>query len=339
VRKGLAKRPDARFRSCQEFADELDKACATTKGWKLMPRAGMLSAPTLAEAQRPRTSVAPLPPPRRPRRSETTSTVAGEPKRKGGFLPFLLAMLLAAGLLAVIGWQAAPWVLPPRPGSHAAGPQTARHPTEVPRPQDAPQAKPVQQQPAGEPAPLPPAPGTPAPQRSETDAKPSPMDPPPARQTVRDPGDGSRRLPAQAGPLQDVLVLSNPSGATARLDGVASSSCTTPCTLQAPPGRHTISFLAAGHQPEQREIIVGGSPMEIAPVTLRAAGGTLMLTSAPEGASVTVNGRRLEQVTPANLALPAGVYTITLEKDGHQASERVEIKETVTAYRKIVLGQ
>src|SRR5262249_27944962 len=43
VSKALAKKPDARYRNCQEFVDALEKACAATKGWRLMPRGGSLN--------------------------------------------------------------------------------------------------------------------------------------------------------------------------------------------------------------------------------------------------------------------------------------------------------
>src|SRR5215471_18650168 len=69
IRKALAKQADARYRSCQEFADAIDKACAASKGWQPMPRAGMLNAPTMADARSSRVGPKPLlPPPRRPQR-------------------------------------------------------------------------------------------------------------------------------------------------------------------------------------------------------------------------------------------------------------------------------
>src|ERR1035438_3329510 len=43
VRKALSKKPDARYRTCQEFIEALEKACNASKGWKLMPRGAMLS--------------------------------------------------------------------------------------------------------------------------------------------------------------------------------------------------------------------------------------------------------------------------------------------------------
>jgi hypothetical protein len=81
-----------------------------------------------------------------------------------------------------------------------------------------------------------------------------------------------------------------------------------------------------GHQIERREINVGGGPVEVPPVTFRAAGGTLYLRTAPTGASVSVDGKKLDVVTPAQIPLPVGTYTITVEKDGKSASEKVEIK-------------
>ena len=63
-----------------------------------------------------------------------------------------------------------------------------------------------------------------------------------------------------------------------------------------------------------------------------------MLSSSPPGAAVTVDGRRIDAVTPAQIPLPLGTYTITLEKDGLHAVERIEIKSGIN-YRKITLGQ
>ena len=66
IQKGLAKKPDARYRNCQEFASALETACAASKGWRPMPRDGSLNEPTAADAARPAIS---LPPARKPLRS------------------------------------------------------------------------------------------------------------------------------------------------------------------------------------------------------------------------------------------------------------------------------
>src|SRR3984957_8611558 len=42
LRKGLSKKPDGRYASCQEFIEALEKACATSQGWQSLPRGGSL---------------------------------------------------------------------------------------------------------------------------------------------------------------------------------------------------------------------------------------------------------------------------------------------------------
>src|SRR5580693_6513481 len=84
MRKSLAKKPDGRFRTCQEFADTLEKACAASPGWRPMARGGSLNAPTMADSAQPAIT---LPAGRRPVRSGGTATVDRGQKRKSGFLP------------------------------------------------------------------------------------------------------------------------------------------------------------------------------------------------------------------------------------------------------------
>src|SRR5450759_3611443 len=115
LRKALAKKPDGRYRNCQDFIESLEKACGATKGWKSMPRGGLLNEPTIADVKAPAIAVpasAALPPPRRKGRAEPKATITGETKRKPGFLWFLLGVLLVAGLLILIATQLGPWHLP-----------------------------------------------------------------------------------------------------------------------------------------------------------------------------------------------------------------------------------
>jgi tRNA A-37 threonylcarbamoyl transferase component Bud32/outer membrane biosynthesis protein TonB len=320
IRKGLAKKPDARYRTCQEFTSALEKACAATKGWKILTHGGGLSAPTVAEMPAPAVA---LPPSRRARRLETTTT--DERPRKAGFFTFVLAVLVAAGLLALIGWQAAPWIT--RSG------------------QKAPPAAEAQPQPPAEPTPTPTAPPQQAAAPPPEEAKPSPMTPVEAdrKAEAKAPVDATE---AKAAPKnarlaevpQSVMIISSPGGATATLDGRQDASCRTPCALDAPPGRHSISVTLPGYNVERREVDVGSSPIELPAFVLRAPGGTLMLSSAPSGAAVLVDGRATGQTTPAEVKLTAGTHKITVQKDGREGSQTVEIKTGISSLR-ILLGQ
>ena len=358
LRKAMAKKPDARYRTCQEFIETLEKASTASKGWRALPRGGLLHEPTSSDVPAP---VAPtLAPPRRPRRTDAaSSTATTTTRRKSGFLPFLLATLVAAGLLILIGWQAAPWMMP--------GAQTASHESQSVPPKD--------RQPAPIPVapPVVPSPTTPSPE----DAKPSPVGPPPeAAKPIEDPKPPEvtkpaeitkpaeatkpaevkqseevsrppaavKRLPAAPAKvardvvLQDVNVTSSPGGATASLDGNPNAICSTPCILKAAPGRHTLVISLAGYQMERHEFLVGTGPLELAPVFLRAVGGTLMLTSDPVGAAVSVNGKRINMLTPAQIPLAPGTYVITIEKDGRRSTQTIEIHDGIN-YSKIPLGQ
>ena len=350
LRKGLAKKPDARYRNCQDFVDSLEKACSASKGWKLMPRGGLLNAPTMADMKAPPLAVAApaaavlLPPPWRKSRAEPAVTTTTEVKRKPGFLGFLLAVLAAAGLLALIGWQAAPWLMPGRQSSDSGERRAAAPKEESPvpaalpatAPAVAPAAAPVD----AKPSPLGVAEVGQADPRATLPAKSAPEPSTPAPPGPPAPTPKSERPPAsvRAGVPQEVMFTSSPAGATATLDGNPSMACYTPCSLNAAQGRHTLSVVLPGHQIERREFTVGAGPLELTPVVLSPVGGTLWLTSVPDHAAISVNGKRIDQFTPARIPLGLGVYSIMIEKDGRQATEKVEIKNGMTR-REIILGQ
>jgi serine/threonine-protein kinase len=316
LRKSLSKEPDARYPTCQEFAGSLEKACAASKGWKTMPRGGSLNEPTMADSAKP---VVTLPPARRTRLAEATSAAEGVERRTAGFLTFLLAILVAAGLLALIGWQAAPWLS----NQVQATKPPAPPPVEAAPPATTPVPVPVEPKPS----PMPPPSTTPA-ETANT--------PPAGRPLGPERKPSAKPAPAIAA-TQPVSIISSPAGATATLDGNPEKDCKAPCSLDATRGRHTISITMPGYQIEHRDVDVESSPVETLPVILRPLGGTLLLASVPAGAAISVNGRRIPQVTPAELALSPGTYTIAIEKDGKQASATVEIRNGAITHQRIVL--
>jgi serine/threonine protein kinase len=367
LRKGLAKKAEARYRTCSEFIDALEKACASTKGWKPMPRGGSLNAPTMAESAQPAVT---LPPGRRPVRSGGTATVDRGQKRKSGFLPFLAAILMAAALLALIGWQ--------------AGQPTAPHTGEATQPQQPPATAPTGNTPAGtqdtaaqsttaqsdgKPSPMPsgdsastgPTTG-PKPPEETVAAKqePSPGQTPPVQTPAQPPAQPEdvpkpvqkqpvqieipgRRQPAPpprtAATPQAVMLITSPSGATATLDGHADQACKTPCSLDATAGRHTVSFTLPGYQIDHQDVNVGSGPVEVPAVILHAFNGVLMLSSTPPGASILVNGRPVPETTPAQLSLAPGSYTISVQKNGLHSVKTIEIHNGDTQLLKVTLGQ
>jgi serine/threonine-protein kinase len=369
VRKSLSKKPDGRYATCQEFTDSLEKACAATKGWRSLPRGGSLNAPTVADK---RLDPPALPPSRR-RRGETTATGTTEraPQRKGGFLPFLAAILMAAALLAIVALEVkVPWLgvsrSPDQPAAQAEPPKP-QAPAAIPA---APVAAPVAAEtkstavPPGEVAAEPSAAGNPPAKEEKPPEPAAAAQAPQSGARGKTPGRGrtaassapprSSSAPARASAPparvpsaparifaspQPVQVVSSPSGAIATMDGQADTACTTPCTLEAAPGRHTVELRKAGFDVERREVEVTSSALELPAVVLRSVQGALMVTSDPPGAAVLVNGKRDPQITPAKIWLVPGSYAITVEwKDGKQATRTVLIKDGIN-YQKFLVGQ
>ncbi len=368
IQKGLSKKPDDRFRNCQEFVSTLEKACAASKGWKPMPRGGSLMEPTLAEGARPPVS---LPPGRKPLRSARAGeTTIGEERaeKKGGFLTFLLAMLVAAGLLALIGWQALPWLSKkgPEAGSQTAqgpgaggqGPGAAQGPAGGG--QGAVSAVSQEQKPSPM-LPAEPAKAESAPADSKTAASSQAPPPTEAAKPVETPPASTQEaakavvpvpaprreaadVPVRPRPsnppqpqFEPVSIISSPGGATATMDGRSEQTCTTPCTLNATPGNHEVLFNLPGYGIEHRDIFVGTYPLEMQAVVLHPIGGTLLLTSEPPGARVLVDGKPTGLATPAELRLRPGSYRVTIEKDGRQVTQTVEVR-TGISYLKLLLG-
>ena len=150
------------------------------------------------------------------------------------------------------------------------------------------------------------------------------------------PKDSPKPAPPQP---QPIAVSSDPTGAFATVDGDVDKGCQTPCSVLASPGRHTVSVRIEGFQSEQREVFVGKEPVQLPLVRLLKRAGTVMLTTTPAGATVYVNDGKRSEITPAQLRLPPGKHTITVEKDGVKKSEEVEIRDGSTRYLSITINQ
>jgi hypothetical protein len=346
LRRALAKKPDARYPNCQKFVDALEAACASVKGWKPLPRGGSLNLPTAMEARRPaKVSL-----------SGSTEETKPSGRRKMGVLPVLFAILVAAGLVVLIAWQAAPWLT----GSTDSSPKTPVAEAQPPAPQPALTASPPVEQKKPSPMPAPERAQAAPPDTGQTETKaeaPTGTTTEPKTQTAgATPERGPipapavvepRTRPASRQPPPDlstspylkVSVATIPPDATAMLDDRPDTACTTPCALDASPGQHKVSISRQGYQTEHRLVTVGSAALEIPTVALRAPGGVLMLDSAPSGARVFVNGALSEQVTPAKLPLRPGKYNIAIEKDGRRSSREVEIQNGITRFEKIIMDK
>jgi serine/threonine-protein kinase len=343
LRRGLAKKAEDRYPSCSNFVGALELACAESRGWKTLTAGGAAAMPTMGVPRTAKLETAPLP---MLETSEQSRAV------RSSFLgPLLMSLFVVLAVAGVIVWQAGllpAGLIPPGLFGHghennqaAATPQTP--PTPEPPP-PAPELKPAGQQSDAPPADTPPqVAGSTESQAPAQPATSAPVDTAPAKPSPFEP---SAKAPSQPTEIvkvpsprdQDVWVTTNPPGAKAVLDDNFSQSCQTPCMLHGAGGIHRLSISQAGFESESREIHIGDSAIDVPPISLRRPSGTLMVTTSPTGASVRINGKLVPQTTPAQITLPPGTYSVTVEKGGRSQTQRIDLPED-TIYIRIPLEQ
>ena len=120
----------------------------------------------------------------------------------------------------------------------------------------------------------------------------------------------------------DVDVTSTPAGAAIYIDG-EDSGVVTPGTIEALAGEREISVVLDGHKTHRERIFAqAGLGLMLDPIRLVQADAQLMVTSAPTGAGVTVNGRFMGQ-TPINVDLKSGTsHVVQVIRNGYATLER-----------------
>jgi serine/threonine protein kinase len=290
LRKALAKDPVARFATCSNFVGALELACAESRGWTTLAAGASAEQPTIAVEIPPALAAPPVP---------DFRTGIAPVRRSSRIVPVLLSLLVVSGFGVFFLYQA-------EPEKQEAPPLVKSTPIPAPAP--------------GE------VPPTPTPEKVETakaEAPPPVVVPETTESTVVVPANAVRQPQ-----LQDIYIASNPAGAKVTLDDNDGLSCMAPCQLHGTPGTHRISISLAGYLNERREIRVEEGGLDLGAITLRQPMGTLMLSTLPSGARIHINGERIPKLTPAELPLKPGDYSVTVEKDGATRTEHIRIRES-----------
>jgi formylglycine-generating enzyme required for sulfatase activity len=118
-----------------------------------------------------------------------------------------------------------------------------------------------------------------------------------------------------------VSLRSDPSHARVELDGREVGR--TPAELKLLPGKHHLEVRADGYKPWRRLLeVTSNEPIRLDDIRLAPADGTLMLTTRPPGATVTVAGSYAGK-TPAEIPLAAETeHTIHITKAGYGKATR-----------------
>jgi outer membrane receptor for ferrienterochelin and colicin len=146
----------------------------------------------------------------------------------------------------------------------------------------------------------------------------------PARAVVPAIGVGqTRRVFLRLAPiLGRVSVADTAHGARVRVgDAAAPVSCTAPCDLDLPEGRHRLHFELAGYRPSELEVSVDRHhPARLRPELLPLTGSLVVSTDEP-GALVELDGQA-RGFTPLVLAAPVGAHVLQLSLGGFKTVVR-----------------
>jgi hypothetical protein len=130
---------------------------------------------------------------------------------------------------------------------------------------------------------------------------------------------------ASSGPATEIRVISMPTGAYVVVDERTDLSCTAPCSLQLPRGRHTLAATKPGYKRTLRILEVPHDDDVV--VQLESTTGTLFVRSEPAGAEITVDGQPRPERTPAMLTLPVGSHVLEIVSNGRRQRRSLTVRE------------
>jgi serine/threonine protein kinase len=309
LERALSKSAKARFPSCGDFIGAFAIALGESPAWTAArgatlesktAAAAVAATPVIVKAAPAATTqIASLPSARR-RRDEEQEPV--EPRSIWGRIAMLIAVCLAiAGLIAfivrlnsgprvpvqVVDTNAGP-VTPPPNAANAPTSNTATSPSSAPtRTEQSTQSSP-QQSPSLQPGSGPPP-------------EPSP------------PSEG----------IADIELLTEPPGAKITVDSRSDASCTAPCTMSLPNGRHTLSAELNGYNVARRIFTIPGDNSLF--IAMNRSTGVLFVNSSPPNATIYVDEMPYGR-TPATLHLTPGSHHIVVASGSSQREDTVVIQ-------------
>lgn len=141
----------------------------------------------------------------------------------------------------------------------------------------------------------------------------------PTKPPAKKPAEHAPESVPAAGKVE-IRFTSNPAGAFVQIDGKSSSAWLTPFTMsELAPGTHQVIFTKQGYSSETRKLEIGPKnssyTLDLVPVTT-----ALSVNSDPPGASIEIDGRDTNKVTPAQIPVAEGDHKIVLRLDGYHSA-------------------
>jgi serine/threonine-protein kinase len=129
---------------------------------------------------------------------------------------------------------------------------------------------------------------------------------------------GSAPAPVAAVVPGQLTVDSTPEGAQIQVDGHGDPGWVTPYNLAGlSPGSHTVVVSKSGYGQESRTVDVAAASKSSLSIRLAQLNAVMSVSSDPAGASIIVDGKDTQKVTPAQITLETGNHTVLVRKMGY----------------------
>ncbi|MGH7285073.1 MAG: PEGA domain-containing protein, partial [Polyangiaceae bacterium] len=122
--------------------------------------------------------------------------------------------------------------------------------------------------------------------------------------------------------IVSAVKLEGETGASVHVDREdAPLTCTIPCTLQVPPGRHTLYAKKEGFNASETLVDVVRDRAQTVNVRMTPLTGNLVVSADVRDALVSVDGKATG-FTPVVLTVPVGVHRVQISQEGFRAFEQ-----------------
>jgi serine/threonine protein kinase len=316
LRRALSKNPADRYPTCSDFAFATENACRSSKKWKPVAAGTLQNTPTLAGHVRPSPAPAIKRVAAEPKIRPMAAGILNPPVNTSTETPRLLRwarglvlMIVSAALIIGAIFGALHFLENDTQEKNAVAPSTATDETAVVIPPK-PSAMPTE-----------PEVTRPAPQAEVPAEAPSTI----KEETQPAASPETERAKPKPG-LSATRMVTNPPGVFLVVDGSSQYSCTTPCSMELPAGRHTIVATREGYRRTLKIFETPGSDEVF--LNLDRMSGTLMVRSEPRGAEIMVDGQLRSEKTPAVLTLPTGRHNIEVQQANRKVTQEVVIRDS-----------
>ncbi|HEY1099500.1 MAG TPA: protein kinase [Myxococcota bacterium] len=125
-----------------------------------------------------------------------------------------------------------------------------------------------------------------------------------------------------------VVTVQGPSEASVRFDALPPQPATPSVSFEKiAAGTHTVLVEAKGYVPFSMPVVTEGQALQPVKVEMKRVGGRLTITSDPSGASIVLDGKPTDKLTPSTFDLDGdSIHEVRLSREGYKDAVKTDLR-------------